>query len=461
MDTSRISCMQVGIHKCGIMSVGGANGNQVLEAEPERWCIGGQRIPIVEEYRYLGIIFNAGLQVDEMMRERFVSGRKLVAKLVPFLRTQSIPLKMRTAVVKTVVMPTLLFGSEIYGMNKAITSKMQVFLNQSLKALAGVSLKAPVANVALWREFDIPPVCASAAARRARAWSKCGASHTWMSELVTGHMKTKYWTWITGTKRWLSRYLVAYVNRMLRPQKGQDRIHDWLELPTKIMTNLVSCGVWEREEWCFRCPTAMEYVQAKYEAHRVFRIGGMHHPALNSGLNAIVKCRMGGFWTARRLATCHLIAARYMNQCPCCRGPVAEDMYHILWTCPRWDQIRAQWLRPLLVDPTLRLYLQPPDPMGIVTLLLGGEYMGNRMRNWNPPRHNRDGVHDENINNPEDRAEDARSDESSSDGEDDYNVVFDDLGEALSSCFQVARYLAEVIRARAPIIRNLRPNPQG
>jgi hypothetical protein len=45
---------------------------------------------------------------------------------------------MRLRIVTTVVMPRLLFGAEVYGMNRELTNKMQVILNRSLRAVVGL-----------------------------------------------------------------------------------------------------------------------------------------------------------------------------------------------------------------------------------------------------------------------------------------------------------------------------------
>ena len=455
--------MMVGIHKCGIMAVDEVHGNAQLEARANDWRIGTQVVPIVKEYKYLGVTFTSNIEVGGMMNDRMDMGRKLIFSLSPFLRTQSIPLRMRAAVVKSVVVPMLVYGSEIYGQNKRLVNKMQIFINQSLRVMAGLSHKAPVSNAALWREFSIAPVCAAGSARRTRAWRKCSTSNTWVQRLTNGLLKTRKWTWLKGTPIWLKRYLPRLSEKMTRLVVGRDEVRNgtpWQVLSTSVLTKLVYHAVWEREEKPpGRCKTADAYRAAKYDMQQVFRIGGIHHPSINSGMHAIVKCRIGGFWTSKWRAERKLIARRYLNQCPCCHGQGAEDLYHLMWTCPRWGGIRAQWLQPLREEPTLSRFLQPPDPKGIVTLLLGGEHEGVRIRNWSPPKHNADQARDEYANAGPDNGAAGYSSDESSDGEDDFHFVDGGLDRDRCACFQVAGYLTEVIRARAPIIRNLRNAP--
>ena len=196
--------MKVGTPKCGVMVIG--KDTEILRMEPQRWCIGGQPVPIVDSYKYLGINFHKDLQVKSMMSDRLEAARKLVAVITPFLRCASIPLPMKVTVVRGVVVPKLLFGAEVYGMNKALTQGIQVYLNQVCRLMLGMSAKATVSSVALWSEIGIPPICASAAARRARALQKAETVKTYVSTLVKTHFKHRCWTWATGTHRWLQRY---------------------------------------------------------------------------------------------------------------------------------------------------------------------------------------------------------------------------------------------------------------
>lgn len=457
--------MAVGIGKCGIMVAGGVEDNAMLEATPERWCINGARIPIVQEYRYLGIMFNMRLEVADMMVERLESARKLVAQLNPFLRSTSIPLHMRAAVVKAVILPRLLFGAEVYGMNKAITAKMQKFLNLALRAMAGVSKKAPVSMVALWREFGIAPICAYAAARRGRAWQKCSSSRTWMRQLVHGRFTSRCWTWLTGTQRWLTRYLRRYVQQMRHQVEGAEMVENWPAMHGKMLARIIQGAVWEREERCKRCNAADIYIDGRYEQQQVYRIGGKHHPALNNGLNTIIRCRIGGFWTAQRMAIARLVARRYLRWCPCCRQPVPEDLYHILWVCARWEMIRVQWLQPLRGDPSI-VRVQNDDrgdvngnANGVVALLLGGEHHGERIHDWMPPKHTADVLQDEFVEaepGGEADTEQGSDTDSSSEGQEDFQPVFDDPERDICACHRVARFLTEMVRARAPIIRAIR-----
>ena len=58
--------MAVGILKCGVMVVGGKNP-PIAEGD-DSWAINGERVPVVESYKYLGIDITPNLELSEVMK---------------------------------------------------------------------------------------------------------------------------------------------------------------------------------------------------------------------------------------------------------------------------------------------------------------------------------------------------------------------------------------------------------
>lgn len=110
----------------------------------------------------------------------------------------------KTAVIKGVALPQLLFDAEIHGMTD-ITRKMQTFLNQICRVSTGMGPKTRVSSVAPWRQMRTPLVYATAAARRARAVKKCDDRRTWIKVIKGVSFRTHSWTWVTGAGKGLNR----------------------------------------------------------------------------------------------------------------------------------------------------------------------------------------------------------------------------------------------------------------
>jgi hypothetical protein len=204
-DWTEANEMKVGITKCGIMEWGsngeGGYSNASSLPDPDydmRLMIGGETVPVVKEYLYLGIMITRSLAIQDLLAPRLASGRKTVYSLAPFLRCPVIPIADRMKVIQGVVLPRLLYGVELYGMCRALTDNMQQLLNTALRSMLRVGSWKSLSSYALWQEFGMKPVCALAAGRRVRAFLKCFELSTWVHQLVAEPFRTRKWTWVTG-----------------------------------------------------------------------------------------------------------------------------------------------------------------------------------------------------------------------------------------------------------------------
>lgn len=243
-----------------------------------------------------------------MVYDRLEGARRLLATVRPFLQCTTIPLPMKASAVRSVILPRLMFGAEIYGMNKAITSKVQVIVDQRPIAILGLSPRSTVSNIALWRELQVPFICASAASKRARALQKCRKPNTWVKELTQRTLRVRRWAWVSRTGRWLNRYLTQFArdpNNDL-PEKILDN-GGWVDLSPKTLGHDIKTAVWRREDRCKWARFGVAYRAAGYERHSLTAITSGAFAQLSVGLTVIAKCRVGGFWPAQRLAKQGLI----------------------------------------------------------------------------------------------------------------------------------------------------------
>ena len=188
-----------------------------------------------------------------------------------FLRKREIPIPMNMSIPRGVVMPRLLFGADVYGMSKTITGRMQTMVNRALRKVVGLSSKAMVSNVALWRETGVPPLAATTAGRRARAYQKTRTLNTWVRRLVDNPLKSRRLTWLSGIVRWMesnTHKLVSFLPKATRIPKGVRKKGGWKKLGAKLTNVIVTKSVWAREERRLgKGKTARRYIKAKYAKH--------------------------------------------------------------------------------------------------------------------------------------------------------------------------------------------------
>lgn len=140
-----------------------------------------------------------------------------------------------------------------------------------------------------------------------------------------------------------------------------------------------------------------------------------------------------------------VIPEEYKTYCPMCGQPEGEDVAHLLLRCTAWEEARDQYLGTVLesisqlADQTMEASFTDSQT---VTLLLGGEVVKNRLRNWcfTPAM--------------EDSA-DFESEGSLVEGGADLTVA----GECAS--LRLARFLNAVTQERSSVIRSLGQGPHA
>ena len=72
--------MGFGVKKCGVMALGRHSDVVALREQADRWQLGGERVPVVSEYRYLGALINSDLSMRNIVGDRVNKSRRTVAR---------------------------------------------------------------------------------------------------------------------------------------------------------------------------------------------------------------------------------------------------------------------------------------------------------------------------------------------------------------------------------------------
>lgn len=379
--------MSVGIKKCGVMCVG-THGAAEREQRRLHMCpptVGGKPVPVVNEYKYLGLLVRRDLSLNAMVDGRLKTAKKALGAIRHFLVTQSIPTMMRVMVFKAVVVASVMYGAEIWGMQQGRCQGVQTFINKGLRLISGckeTDMTVPVA--ALWRELQVPPVHAMASARRARAFFKYPHVQTWIASILKYPFR-RGWArsgWAAASRQWLDRYASDKMDNGSAEDRTVPPPH---VKPGKGMYRLVLSLTWERIErlavWDASKPYRQRgFSETSWAAVKAIPGGARREQvALGRGMRAVSLCRMGSFWTAEKLARLELVHSKYKTKCPCCNEVgEGETIEHMLLQCSKWTEQRAQYMGDMI------LQQDGWEPRDICTLILGGEHMGTRMADWLP-----------------------------------------------------------------------------
>ncbi|OMJ24705.1 RNA-directed DNA polymerase from mobile element jockey, partial [Smittium culicis] len=187
--------MQINQEKCGIMGINSCTGML--------FTVMGKPIEQVTNYKYLGVVFNDKWNHLSALQNNRENGRKAFHSMYYFLSRKDIPTAMRAALIRTVLIPILCYGGEIFGMSALRCGTLQKVADDAVRLVAGVGRSTALQR--LRNELKIEDIFTRVSVARDRGHSKWASSKTWISDLIHEPLKNRLDTWVSGTVRWKKR----------------------------------------------------------------------------------------------------------------------------------------------------------------------------------------------------------------------------------------------------------------
>ena len=346
------------------------------------WQIDGIPIPVVTWYTYLGLDFHYNLSMTLMAVSRLNQGRKGLYSLEAFLKCPSLPVTAKLTLLKGVFLQTMLYGSEIWGMKRAIEDKQTVLINIALRWILNFKGPASLLTVgAMYSELGLLSVSAQAASRRTRAYIKFPTLKTWIQVLLTKPLRLREKNWLTTTEQWLNNRrngIMAKVGASNKLPRGEVPVfcQDILSAVaiTKEVINRRSQNLWIKTSKQYDDYSAAEYVSLlKYR---------FWCPSYGKGFLLIMLFRANGYWVQQRLDDCH--PERRRRYCPYCNEQVEESVSHLILNCNAWGALREKFLSGVIKrakmvmpdDETVPVSQETRDRW-LSTVILGGKITVN------------------------------------------------------------------------------------
>ncbi len=331
--------MGFGILKCGLMALGRHSAPSAFWARAPQLLLGGLPVRVVDEYRYLGVTIRSDMSVPHILADRLAKGQRAVAALHHFLSRGDVPLSMRSLVFKVCVLPVFTYAAEVWGMCPAGhgAGRMQTTINRTLRSVVGLGSSAVGVSMApILRELSIPPIAATVAASRARAYLKAQQLRTYICDLACSPFRSPHSVWTNGTVRWLNRWAkwpgVA--------TNGNAPIKWATDMAPRVLADRVRDTVWERADRAVSAASSMSLYSAA--AFPSLLPSAVSLPLdVTYGIPIMIQLRTRAFPTARRLAKAHSLSAEFLHRCPVCSKDVPESIPHMLLECPRWAALRT------------------------------------------------------------------------------------------------------------------------
>ena len=417
-----------GVPKCGIMLLtsamaAGAARKAHLEHEflgTAAGMIGGAQLPIVDRYEYLGLMVTETLDWQAMANGRLHKGIKVFEAMKPALRSAAIPLAARVALVKAIMLPTVLYGAEFWATSQTRVRMIWDLQKRAMRVLLLHSEHSTMIGLqAAYRELGMAPVYADCGARAVRLWVKAFALRTWIGKLVRDERwrrhPTGQSTWTNRTFMWVSRlrgfgrrqqvdvgrlaegeviphkkHVKALVTRhnaaRASPEQWKVFAEEWVR-KSKGASRCVRELAWLRVECRGAARSSWtRYKAASFDKTRLSKLSTMWpRPVLGKGMTAVVLARMKALRTGARMRFEEGFDLDGM--CQFCGAGVRDDIAHLLLDCNEWELQRGEHLGNHIDAAQVEMaQCQGMDAArrreGVSILLLGGQWGGRSLKDW-------------------------------------------------------------------------------
>ena len=347
----QVTSMSLNVNKCAVTCV--SRSGKCTMIPPFKSIFGV--IPSTTSYKYLGIPF-AGVDADSSKQITEARLQKLNAayhSLLPALHMRDLPASSRISLVKAFLVPVAMFGLEFIGTRCQTALKpIDAIIGKALHTVVGGSKHAKCSASVLRKEFNLPPIHASALGSRARMFLKFSSSKTAISFLY-GDFESIPQTWMKMTANYLA--TKALLNSNDRPRDVARQLKDI---------------TWTAQEQSDKS-TSMKWYSSNSFGSTATKLRIGLDRALTVGFTALIQMRSNSFLTVPRLA--HFVPSliNSHSSCPCCSESVCESIEHILLECSAWSAERAKFITPAL-SAFCRFGVTLKDDADKVQALLGG-----------------------------------------------------------------------------------------
>ena len=125
---------------------------------------------MVTEYTYLGLVITNTLSMERMVDERCKKAKAALTAMQRFLTNYTVAPSIRINTVKAMLLPVCMYGAEVWGGNKDLDGKMQVYMNDALKCIVQGWGSRDISAVTQCLEFGIPMLHALFLKQRFKGW---------------------------------------------------------------------------------------------------------------------------------------------------------------------------------------------------------------------------------------------------------------------------------------------------
>ena len=100
----------------------------------------GEVLEEVDQFKYLGSVIAADGGVEADVRHRVNEGCKVLGAIKGVMKNRGLGMDVKKVLYEKVIVPTVMYGSELWGMKVSERRRLNVFEMKCLRSMAGVSM---------------------------------------------------------------------------------------------------------------------------------------------------------------------------------------------------------------------------------------------------------------------------------------------------------------------------------
>ena len=108
--------------------------------------LNGEVLEEVDQFKYLGSMIAASGGVEADVRHRVNEGCKVLGAVKGVMKNRGLGMNVKKVLYEKVIVPTVMYGSELWGLKLSERQKLNVFEMKCLRSMAGVSRMDRVRN---------------------------------------------------------------------------------------------------------------------------------------------------------------------------------------------------------------------------------------------------------------------------------------------------------------------------
>ncbi|KAK3515715.1 hypothetical protein QTP70_029929 [Hemibagrus guttatus] len=120
--------------------------------------VGGEFLPQVEEFKYLGVLFTSEGRMDREIDRRIGAAAAVMRSMYRFVVVKELSQKAKLSIYQSIYVPTLTYGQELWVMTERVRSQIQPAEMSFLRRVAGRSLRDRVRSSVTREELGVEPL---------------------------------------------------------------------------------------------------------------------------------------------------------------------------------------------------------------------------------------------------------------------------------------------------------------